>query len=183
MTKSQTQRTQSNVCLFCNDELQTPSFCKFCGFKFCSEHMPTENHQCIKTRYIEYVKKSDQQPNISNGRFRVVCNTCGYSSKKPTSIEYAGEELIQHMQMVGCPQNIFLEEIQSEINSNNIDSDSKNESSIPKEPQKNSVLTPSISNDSSIVEQILKLASFKEKGMISAEEFEFIKKELIKKLK
>ena len=181
MTKSQTQRTMSNVCLFCNDELQIPSLCKFCGFKFCSEHMPTENHQCIKTRYIEYVKKSDQQPNISNGRFRVVCNTCGYSSKKPTSIEYAGEELIQHMQMVGCSQNIFLEETLLETDSKNNDTNSKKE--ISSELPKNSVATSSATNGSSVVEQILKLASFKEKGMISDDEFEFIKKELIKKLK
>ena len=72
LTKSQTQRTLSNVCLFCNEELKSPSLCKFCGFKFCAEHMPAEHHQCIKTRYMEYVKKSDQQPNISNGKFKVV---------------------------------------------------------------------------------------------------------------
>jgi hypothetical protein len=146
--------------------------------------MPTENHQCIKTRYIEYVKKSDQQPNISNGRFRVVCNTCSYVSKKPTSIEYAGEELIQHMQMVGCPQNIFLEEVTSQTQlEKNTDNDSTNEQPSPEKPPIKSESATNTSNESSVVEQILKLASFKEKGMISAEEFEFIKKELIKKLK
>jgi hypothetical protein len=146
--------------------------------------MPTEHHQCIKTRYVEYVKKSDQQPNISNGRFHVVCNTCGFVSKKPSSIEYAGEELIQHIQVVGCPQNIFLEEVQSQTHpEKNIDNDSTNEQLSPEKLSIKSKSTTNTSNKSSVVEQILKLSSFKEKGMISAEEFEFIKKELIKKLK
>ncbi len=184
LTKSQTQKTLANACLFCKEELTSPTLCKFCGFKFCEEHMPTENHQCIKTRYIEYVKKSDQQPNISNGRFRVVCNTCGYVSKKPTSIEYAGEELIQHMQLVGCPQNIFLEEVTSKTSlEKNVETDTiKEEKSTENELQKPTI-TSNTSNETSVVEQILKLSSFKEKGMISDEEFEFIKKELIKKLK
>ena len=128
MTESQTQRTLENVCLFCNDELTSQSICKFCGFKFCLEHMSPECHQCIKTRYVEYVKKTDKQPNFSNGKFRVVCNTCGYMSKEPSSIEYAGEELTQHMQMVGCPQNILLEEVTTKIKEDHNDaSNSKNE--------------------------------------------------------
>jgi len=175
VTESQTQKTLENVCLFCNDELTSQSICKFCGFKFCHEHMPTENHQCIKTRYVEYVKKTDKQPNVSSGKFRVVCNTCGYVSKKPTSIEYAGEELIQHMQMVGCPQNILLEEVTKKIK------EDKNDQS-----DSTAVNTSTKSNNStgsSTVEQLLRLAEFKEKGMISEEEFEFIKKELINKLK
>ena len=182
MTESQTQRTLENVCLFCNDELTSQSICKFCGFKFCPEHMSPENHQCIKTRYVEYVKKTDKQPNVSNGKFRVVCNTCGYMSKKPSSIEYAGEELIQHMQMVGCPQNILLEEVTTKIKEDHNDaSNSKNESSPV--TKSSSFATSNNSTDGSVVEQILKLAEIKEKGMISEEEFEFIKKELINKLK
>jgi len=39
------------------------------------------------------------------------------------------------------------------------------------------------SKESSTVEQILQLSSIKEKGMISEDEFNFIKNELIKKLK
>ncbi len=137
--------------------------------------MPTENHQCIKTRYVEYVKKTDKQPNVSSGKFRVVCNTCGYVSKKPTSIEYAGEELIQHMQMVGCPQNILLEEVTKKIKEDKNDqSDSTTANTSTKSNN---------STGSSTVEQLLRLAEFKEKGMISEEEFEFIKKELINKLK
>jgi hypothetical protein len=143
--------------------------------------MPTENHQCIKTRYVEYVKKTDEPPNISSGKFHVVCNTCGFVSKKPTSIEYAGEELIQHMQMIGCPQNIFLEEVTTKIKE---DANDENDSSTVNTLTKSSSKTKSNnSTNSSTVEQILKLAEFKEKGMISEEEFEFIKKELINKLK
>lgn len=132
--------------------------------------MEPAKHQCIKTRYVEFIKRSDKSPNISNGLFRVVCNTCGYVSKKPTPIEYAGEELTQHTQMIGCVDNIFLEEANAEDeNLDKIELNSNDKNDNP--------------NDESTVEQILKLSSFKEKGMISEEEFNFIKKELIKKLK
>lgn len=156
--------------------------CRYCGFKFCEEHLSSENHQCIKTRYSEYIKKTDNPPNVINGKFRVVCNVCGFVSKKPTPIEYAGEELIQHTQMIGCSQNIYLEEINPESNDtekikikSNIDSES-----IRAKPV--SVPTDMSSTDS-VVEQILRLSTFKEKGMISDDEFNFIKKELIKRLK
>ena len=99
-----------------------------------------------------------------------VCNVCGYVSKKPTHIEYAGEELTQHTQMIGCSDNIFLEE------TNPDDEDLDKIDVKQNENQENP-------NDDSTVEQILKLSSFKEKGMISEDEFNFIKKELIKKLK
>ena len=156
--------------------------CRYCGFKFCDEHLSSENHQCIKTRYSEYIKKTDNPPNVINGKFRVVCNVCGFVSKKPTPIEYAGEELIQHTQMIGCSQNIYLEEINSELNDADkikIKSNSESESIKAK-----SVSAPTdISSTDSVVEQILRLSTFKEKGMISDDEFNFIKKELIKRLK
>lgn len=155
--------------------------CKFCGFKFCDQHLSTENHQCIKTRYVEYVKNSGKPANVSNGKFRVVCNVCGYVSKKPTPIEYAGEELTQHMQFIGCSQNIFLEEISE-------DSESANQIKIqnmkPAEKINSTDITePGNADQSSIVEQILKLAKIKEQNMITDTEFNFIKRELIKKLK
>jgi len=132
--------------------------------------METAKHQCIKTRYVEFIKRSDKPPNVTNGFFRVVCNVCGFVSKKPTQIEYAGEELTQHTQMIGCSDNIFLEETNP---------DDENLDTIDVKPSENQ----EISSDDSTVEQILKLSSFKEKGMISEDEFNFIKKELIKKLK
>jgi len=171
LDQTQTHQSLANVCLFCNEVLSPPTMCKFCGFKFCPDHMATDRHQCIKTRYVEFIKRTDKAPNVINGFFRVVCNVCGYVSKKPTPIEYAGEELTQHTQMIGCSQNIFLEESAAvgddtdkiELKPNNEKSDD--------------------SKESSIVEQILQLSSCKEKGMISEDEFNFIKKELIKKLK
>ena len=183
MNHAQTQRSLSNVCLFCNEVLPNPTLCKFCGFKFCDEHISTTNHQCIKTRYLEYVERTANQPNISNGKFKVICNVCGYVSEKATPIEYAGEELEQHMQMIGCPDNIFLKEFESEPQT-------AAQAEITKEPPKVETPTPvpstdtaDLANESSVVEQILKLSSFKDKGMISDDEFQFIKKELIKKLK
>ena len=182
MNQAQTQRSLANVCLFCNEVLPNPTLCKFCGFKFCGEHMPTTNHQCIKTRYVEHVERTESQPNIANGKFKVICNTCGYVSEKSTPIEYAGEELEQHMQIVGCSDKIFLREDNTEQEAQQVE--------ITKEPPKVEPPTPVPSTDtsdfadeSSVVEQILKLSSFKDKGMISEEEFQFIKKELIKKLK
>ena len=88
--------------------------------------------------------------------------------------------------MVGCSQNIFLEEVESSD-----DESTKKVKVIPKESTSPTPAPVSAedqnssdnSKETSIVEQILKLSSLKEKGMISDEEFEFIKKELIKKLK
>ena len=132
--------------------------------------METAKHQCIKTRYVEYIKRSDKAPNVANGFFRVVCNVCGYVSKKPTPIEYAGEELTQHTQMIGCVDNIFLEETSP-------DDENLDKIDVKSSEDKNT------EHEESTVEQLLKLSSFKEKGMISEDEFNFIKKELIKKLK
>ncbi|KAF6242565.1 hypothetical protein C6988_07770 [Nitrosopumilus sp. b1] len=182
LNQTQTNRTLANVCLFCNQVLNPPTMCRYCGFKFCDEHLSSESHQCIKTRYSEYIKKTDNPPNVINGKFRVVCNVCGFVSKKPTPIEYAGEELIQHTQMIGCSQNIYLEEINPELNDAEkirIKSNTESESIKAK-----SVSSPTdMSSNDSVVEQILRLSTFKEKGMISDEEFNFIKKELIKRLK
>jgi hypothetical protein len=86
------------------------------------------------------------------------------------------------MQMVGCPQNILLEEVTTKIKEDhNDENNSKNQNSPITKSSSNA--TSNNSTDSSVVEQILKLAEFKEKGMISEEEFKFIKKELINKLK
>ena len=176
MNQNQTHRSLANVCLYCNEPLKSPSFCKFCGFKFCQEHFTAASHQCIKTRYFEYIKKTQDPPNISTGNFRVVCNTCGYVSKKATPIEYAGEELVQHTQMIGCSKDIFLEEVKEE------DQETNQIEVNPKEPT-SITSTPVAGDEDSIVEQLFKISSLKEKDMISQDEFDFIKRELIKKLK
>lgn len=138
--------------------------------------MSTDSHQCGKTRYAEYVRKTraDSVPNLATGNFVVTCDTCGYKSAKGTLIEFAGEELVQHMQIVGCSGNTFLEEVGDsspfELRSVGIASESPlvEEKAAPNE---------------GIVEQLGKLASLKEKGVLSNEEFLFIKKEILKRLK
>ncbi|MEW6042715.1 MAG: hypothetical protein AB1608_00425 [Thermoproteota archaeon] len=172
-------RTKANSCLFCGETLKTPSKCPYCGFKFCEEHKPTENHQCGKTRYAEYVRKPDANkiPNLASGMFIVVCDICGYKSAKASLIEFAGEELIQHMQIVGCKDNTFLEEVDSSspFNSKTIH--------LKQDGSQTVAQTENSNSQESVVEQLAKLADLKEKGALSEEEFVFIKKEIIKRLK
>ena len=179
------QKTLANVCLFCGEGLRSPSMCTYCGFKFCDEHKSTENHQCIKTRYSEYIKKSPlSQPNISKGKFRVVCEMCGFNTTKGVPIEYAGEELIQHTQLVGCSGKVFLEEVkdlQDSLSIESVSSDEKTNENI-QAPRSEQNMNNTSSNQISVVDQIIKLASLKEKGIISQQEFLYIKAELIKKL-
>ena len=190
MSPPLSQKSLANVCLFCGEGLSSPLMCTFCGFKFCEEHKSSESHQCIKTRYTEYIKKNPgTNPNISKGNFRVVCEVCGFNTTKGVPIEYAGEELIQHTQIVGCAEKVFLEEINSKDNSLQIDSVTGEEKSpeisqqtITNESQNPSETTQNTSNKTSILDEILKLATLKEKGMISEQEFLYIKKELIRKL-
>jgi hypothetical protein len=140
--------------------------------------MSTDSHQCGKTRYAEYVRKTtDKIPNLASGMFVVVCDTCGYKSAKGSLIEFAGEELTQHMQIVGCATNIFLEEGDTaRFNSQTIEAKSDEQKIV--QP-----VTRLINEEKeNIVDQLTKLASLKEKGVLSDEEFLFIKKEIIKKL-
>ncbi|HEY8110905.1 MAG TPA: SHOCT domain-containing protein [Candidatus Nitrosotenuis sp.] len=143
--------------------------------------MSTDNHQCGKTRYAEYVRKTsaDDVPNLASGIFAVVCDTCGYRSAKGSLIEFAGEELTQHMQIIGCATNVFLEEVgdSPQFNSQTIETKSNEQRIVQSvthldNPEENG----------NIVDQLTKLASLKEKGVLSNEEFLFIKKEIIKKL-
>jgi 5-methylcytosine-specific restriction endonuclease McrA len=174
-------KTKANSCLFCGDILHSPTKCQYCGFKFCEDHMSTDNHQCGKTRYAEYVRKTSvgDVPNLASGMFAVVCDTCGYRSAKGLLIEFAGEELIQHMQIIGCATNVFLEEVgdSPQFNSQTIETKSNEQKVVQSiAPLDNS------QENGSIVDQLTKLASLKEKGVLSNEEFLFIKKEIIKKL-
>lgn len=187
---TQSQKSLANVCLFCGEGLRSPLMCTYCGFKFCEEHKSSESHQCIKTRYTEYIRKiPGVTPNISKGNFRVVCELCGFNTTKGVPIEYAGEELIQHTQLVGCTEKVFLEEVNSKDSSLHFDSVSGEEQNseisdqhttdIHQNPNTN---TQNQSNKASIIDEIVKLATLKEKGMISEQEFLYIKKELIRKL-
>ncbi len=173
-------RTKANSCLFCGEALKAPTKCSYCGFKFCDDHFATENHQCGKTRYAEYVRKSDANtvPNLASGQFLVVCDMCGYRSAKGSLIEFAGEELVQHMQVIGCSGNTYLQEVG---NAPQFPSQS-----ITVKPGDSLVIQPAIPSSGgqeSIVDQLSKLAILKESGALSDEEFLFIKKEIIKRLK
>lgn len=187
---TQSQKSLANVCLFCGEGLRAPLMCTFCGFKFCEEHKSSESHQCIKTRYTEYIRKNPgSNPNISKGIFRVVCDVCGFSTSKAVPIEYAGEELIQHTQLVGCTEKVYLEEANSNGNLLQFDSvtgDEKNQDISSQNTvdgqQSPNELNQNTAKKTSIIDEIFKLAALKEKGMISEQEFLYIKKELIRKL-
>lgn len=176
-------RTKANSCLFCGEILKSPSKCPYCGFRFCAEHMATDNHQCGKTRYAEYVRKTDPNsvPNLASGLFAVVCDTCGYRSTKGSLIEFAGEELVQHTQVIGCADNVFLEEVDDSPQFNSQTVDLKPNDQEPGGGGESHKATEGPKEN--IVEQLAKLAALKEKGVLSNEEFLFIKKEIIKKLK
>jgi hypothetical protein len=182
---NQSQKSLANICRFCGERLSSPSMCTYCGFKFCDDHKPTEAHQCIKTRYSEYIRKSNPNeiPNMASGNFRVVCEMCGFTTSKGAPIEYAGEELIQHTQIVGCSEKIFLVEEKEPIERDSIPSpDSTTNQEKIKLEQIQQLKNSNTNQSTSIVDQIIKLSELKEKGIISEQEFSNIKKELIKKL-
>lgn len=182
---TQSQKSLANVCLFCGEGLKAPSMCTYCGFKFCDEHKSPNDHQCIKTRYSEYIRKSlGAQPNVSKGKFIIVCEVCGFNTKKGLPIEYAGEELIQHTQLVGCSDKVFLDEVidhDGNLPIESVTGDGKTKDSI-QHPKTVSSSNNTTSTQTSIVEDIIKLSALKEKGMISEQEFLYIKNELIKKM-
>lgn len=178
------QKSLANVCLFCGEVLRSPSMCTYCGFKFCDEHKSPNGHQCIKTRYSEFIRKSlGSFPNVSKGKFVIVCEMCGFNTKKGVPIEYAGEELIQHTQLVGCSDKVFLDEVidlDNNLPIESVSSDGKTSEPIsqPKTSSSNNVT----SNQPSVIDEIIKLSALKERGMISEQEFLYIKNELIKKI-
>ena len=186
----QSQKSLANVCLFCGEGLSSPTMCTFCGFKFCEEHKSTDSHQCIKTRYTEFIRTNPgTNPDVSKGNFKVVCEVCGFSTSKGVPIEYAGEELIQHTQIVGCTDKVFLEQvgtIDPSLEVDSVNSEDKgqeiSQQTISNISEKLDESTPAASNKTSVIDEIVKLAALKEKGMISEQEFLYIKKELIRKL-
>ncbi|MDE1829427.1 MAG: hypothetical protein KGI25_03795 [Thaumarchaeota archaeon] len=109
------QKTKS-VCSSCLNEIIFPSIftCAYCGDDFCEEHRLVEHHNCIKTRYVKYIRKSwlrKKGQNVTSGKYMVVCDTCGFQSGSSYPIEIAGSELEDHLKTKGCDEkNIFLEQ-------------------------------------------------------------------------
>ena len=178
LSLSQSPKSIANICLFCSDVLPNPSRCRYCGFKYCSEHISYPDHNCIKTRYQKFIDKTNENPNLASGKFKVTCNVCGYVSPKSTPIEFAGEELIQHSQIIGCTNQIFLaEDFKSEHTSstqNDIDT-----SIVDKIEMK---ISDNNFEKLLIVDQIIKISSLHEKRMITEKEYQFIKNQLVGKL-
>ncbi len=109
-------------CSFCKKTIiGFPFICTYCKNKFCTDHRLAEKHECIKTRYVKYVRKywlrrggiGDSKPrvalNITTGLFIVVCDRCGYTSE-PLLIEEAGAKRDEHVMICGDNNSVWLEE-------------------------------------------------------------------------
>jgi len=91
------------ICKFCNN---------FCCFKHLQDHLA---HNCSKTKYAKYIRKTwlrKYGQNISDGRYVVKCDNCGYVSDTPYLIDHAGQKLEEHLQenKECISKKIFLEE-------------------------------------------------------------------------
>lgn len=101
-------------CEFCDKSIVFPDdfTCKFCNMNLCSEHIQLEKHDCMKTTPVKHVRKKWLRKyglNISSGKFKVVCDNCGYNSN-PNLIEYADNERKNHIETSECSEdNVFLE--------------------------------------------------------------------------
>jgi len=90
--------------------------CKLCKQKVCFKHLQPENHDCPKVIYTKYIRKMwlrKYLQNVTTGQYVVVCDTCGYVSKRASLIETAGSELDSHLKAnKKCSEtnHTFLEE-------------------------------------------------------------------------
>ncbi|MGI0023159.1 MAG: hypothetical protein ACRD9Q_09900, partial [Nitrososphaeraceae archaeon] len=106
----------SKVCNYDGEKVDDLSgkSCNFCYLSFCIEHLQPEKHNCVKTRYVKYIRKSwlrKKGQNITSGHYVVTCDTCGYTSESDALIEFAGKELEDHLQTKKCPEKkIFLDQ-------------------------------------------------------------------------
>ena len=90
--------------------------CKFCDELCCMEHIQLESHDCIKVRYVTFVRKKvlrqntnvNTARNISSGQYCVVCDNCNYQSDYAL-IDEAGQKREFHISN-GCEgSKVFLE--------------------------------------------------------------------------
>ena len=109
-------------CTFCNKQIVFPDdfTCSKCLKVFCSEHKQLEKHECpvaMPTKYIRKTWLRKYGQNITRGKYIVVCDQCGYISKKYFLIEVANEKRKNHILNHKCDEKkVFLEEKhQSEV--------------------------------------------------------------------
>ncbi|MEP0823867.1 MAG: hypothetical protein HRF40_00115 [Nitrososphaera sp.] len=114
--KKDVPAAQSNiergVCHFCGKNEPFAYVCTYCNQNFCLKHRLAEMHDCIKTRYVKYIRKDwlrKYGQNITTGMYYVVCDQCGYESDYGL-IEVAGAMLVEHIKAKGCDESkIFLQ--------------------------------------------------------------------------
>lgn len=88
--------------------------------RVCLKHITYESHDCPKVIYVKYIRKTwvmKRGQNVTNGRYTIVCETCGFVSEYPKLIENAGLELEEHLkENPECmtKNRTFLEELVSE---------------------------------------------------------------------
>ena len=101
------------TCFVCTKtEPSLPFKCKYCGQNFCSKHRVAEMHDCIKTRYVKYIRKTwlrKYGQNITTGFYHVSCDACGYKTE-PVSIEQAGADRQAHVDAGCLSEKVFLED-------------------------------------------------------------------------
>lgn len=100
------------ACAFCSKVETFPFTCSYCKSVFCANHRIAESHDCIKTRYVKFIRKTwvrKYGQNITTGLYKVVCDQCGYNSQEKL-IEGAGLERELHIADKHCnPESVFLE--------------------------------------------------------------------------
>lgn len=88
--------------------------CKFCGNRYCLEHIQLEKHQCVKTTPVKHLRKTWIRKyglDISTGLYVVACDQCGFRSENGRMIDLADEDRKDHISKNGCDdKKVFLEQ-------------------------------------------------------------------------
>jgi hypothetical protein len=103
---------RNGACSYCGKNEPLDYVCTYCKQNFCLKHRLAEMHDCVKTRYVKYIRKDwlrKYGQNITTGLYYVVCDQCGYESEYAV-IEVAGTKLVQHVREKGCNESgVFLQ--------------------------------------------------------------------------
>ena len=120
-TQSESKNYNESECFYCKKPISylDSKPCKFCTLPFCMEHIQLEKHDCEKSKHVKYVRKRWLRKyglNISTGKFKVVCDSCGYNSEF-NLIEHVGKERENHIQESDCQGNMVFLEVEESENS------------------------------------------------------------------